>query len=82
MPVMDSFHVVDVVEGQLKATSINVRPRSFRGPGYPRNLQAGRALTLRLNLAAQTQAQAEENDREKRDWLVVNGDEVEEIRTP
>ena len=82
MPKMDSFRIVRVIRGRLKAKTINVRPLSFGGPSYPKSLAEGSTLTLRLNLSDETMKQSEENEHKDYPWLIVNGDEVEQIATP
>jgi hypothetical protein len=81
MPVMDTFHVVEVLRGKLKANVVDVRPLSFGGSSYPNALSEGMTLTLRLTLSDESQAQAEENERKNYPWLIVNAAEVR-IETP
>lgn len=82
MPVMDSFKVVEVVQGRLKANIIDVRPFAPTGSGYPRNLEEGHRLAIRLTLSDESWKQAQENEQEGHRWLIINGDEVEQASIP
>jgi hypothetical protein len=75
----DSFTVVPVIRGRLKAKSIDVRLFSSRGPSYPKGLAEGVALTLRLNFSDETLRQVEECEQKNSSEITVNGEEVEQM---
>ncbi len=79
---MDAFDVVEVVQGRLKATTIDVRPLTLNGSGYPKNIIEGNDLILRLTLSEESLNQAQENERQGSKWLFVNGDEVDQVIGP
>lgn len=81
MPIIDAFKVVDVLKGNLKATSINVRAMSEGGSSYPKNLAEGTIYTLRLTPSATTTNQLQENEKEEgATFFWINGNEIEEFQ--
>jgi hypothetical protein len=82
MPVMDTFAVVEVVQGRLKATGITVCPMSARRGGYPRTLAEGDIRTLRLTLSDESLKPAVEIEQKGYGVLVIDANELEEISRP
>ncbi len=82
MPVMDSFRVIAVLKGELKATVVDVRPMSNGGrtTGYPKGLSEGSVFTLRLAPSNDTREQMAENAAKGNSWLVIDAREIEEQR--
>jgi hypothetical protein len=76
---MDCFHVVEVFRGHLTAKVIHIRSGSPRGPTYSEYLEEGQRLTLRLELSDRSLEQADENERKALPWVILDGDEVEEV---
>jgi hypothetical protein len=57
---IDSFEIEKVVRGELRASGIDVRCDSPRGPHYPENLCDGEVYLLRLTPTAETKRQLKE----------------------
>lgn len=82
MPIIDAFEVVEVLAGNLKAKSIDVRAMSGGGSSYPQDLAEGKVYTLRLTPSAGTSKQLRKNEnKEGLTFLWVDGDEIEEQKT-
>ncbi len=82
MPLMHTFDVQKVLQGTLRQDSIQVRPGSLSGPSFPRQLAEGAELTLRLILSQSSRQQQFENELKNFRWLIINGDELEEVLDP
>ena len=78
MPIIDAFEVVEVLEGNLKAKSINVRAMTEGGSTYPKEMAEGKIYTLRLTPSERTTKQLRENQKEGYMFLWIDGDEIEE----
>src|SRR5262249_59676926 len=78
MPAVDGFRVVEVIEGELKATEIEVRPFARGGPAYPRELSEGKVYPLRLTPTERTKRQLLENEQTGNSFVWVDGNEIEE----
>lgn len=57
---IDSFEIVNVIHGELRATSLHVRHGSPRGPRYPKDLVEGEVYLLRLSRGLETRRQLTE----------------------
>jgi hypothetical protein len=80
MPFMDTFRVLEVLEGTLHARIINVRAMTEGGSGYPKDLKEGQVYTLRLTPSADTSRQLREADKDGLTFLWINGQEIAERR--
>ena len=78
MPAVDAFEVIEALKGDLKARSIEVRPLSSGGSGYPKELVEGKVYTLRLTPSDRTKQQFRENKKDGSAYIVVDGDELKE----
>lgn len=79
MPIIDAFEVVEVLEGNFKANTINVHSMSEGGSSYPRNMAEGETYTLRLTPSEETPKQLHEKQNKEGDtFLWIDGDEIEE----
>ena len=79
MPIIDAFDVVEVLEGNLKAKTIDVRAMTEGGSSYPKEMEEGKIYTLRLKPSVETSEQLRENENKTDDtFLWVDGDEIEE----
>jgi hypothetical protein len=79
MPAVDAFEVVERVKGDLKAKCITVRALTGGGPAYPKKLAEGKVYTLRLSPSERTKQQLRGNEKEGYSYVVVDGDEIEEL---
>ena len=79
MPMIDAFEVAEVLEGNLKAKTIDVRAMTEGGSSYPKEMVEGKIYTLRLTPSDKTTKQLRENENKEDDtFLWIDGDEIEE----
>ena len=81
MPIIDAFQVVEVLDGDFTAKSINVRARTELGGTYPKDMEEGKIYTLRLTPSEGTIKQLRENQTKGHTYLWMDGDEIEEQKS-
>jgi hypothetical protein len=74
----DTFDVVKVIAGELKATRVEVRGLSPHSSAYPSKLVEGAVFMLKLTASAKTRQEMHDNDANGLRLVYVNGEEIEE----
>jgi hypothetical protein len=82
MPFIDTFEVVEVLEGDLATKNVHVRAMTEGGPRYPTELAADKIYTLRFVPSAETSEQMRELEKEDGRFLWIDGNEIEEYEAP
>ena len=72
-PFVDTFRVVEVLEGRLTAETVCVHAMTEGGAGYPAGLADGRICTVRLALSAETLEQLGDGEGYDLAFLRVDG---------
>jgi hypothetical protein len=78
VPMVDWFRVTEVVKGELAATHIGIRPRTEKGPDYPKELIIGTTYTLRLKPSERTLRELRRFEKSDYNPLWVDAAEIAE----